>query len=96
MDIQLLLFILWLVFIIIGVCFDVAKDHGVALVFYILSLACMVIRLVIHYNTVPQEPSDAEVYEQKLQEIDKAEKDLKKFLIDHPEFKDIEQEKEDK
>ena len=90
MDIQILLFILWLIFIIVGVRFSVAEDHGVALAFYILSLACMVIRIVIQYKTVQQEPSTAEVYEQKLQEIDKAEKDLQKFLIDHPEFKETE------
>lgn len=89
MDIQLLLFILWLLLIIAGVCFSIAEDHSIALVFYSLSLACMVIRLVIQYKP---EPSDAEVYEQKLQEIDKAEKELKKFLIDHPEFKETDKE----
>lgn len=59
MDIQSLLLLLWLIFmIIVGVCFCVAEDHGVALVFYILSLACMVIRLVIRFKDIEQEKED--------------------------------------
>lgn len=65
------------------------EQYGVAIVTALVALTLFVSNMVrLFYEGEHKKPE--QTYEQKVKDMQKAERELQKFLIDHPEFKEAE------
>jgi hypothetical protein len=78
------------VIVLIAIIRCIVEKYPTSVISVLLSIFCIFVGLwILIFIAYSNESKPANVYEQKVQAIQKAERELQKFLIDHPEFKEV-------
>lgn len=73
------------------IIYIVAEKYSISTISVCVSFFFIFVGLwIFSFISYRKDNNPTNIYEQKIRDIQKAERELQKFLIDHPEFKEVE------